>query len=313
MEAMIYELSGLRIASDLPLFGVQVCQNEAGNPCDIQIRCSRIPATFTSATVRVCNGKIQHKGSYDGRELLLEFPTVGRFLLRAGNEIEIDLAPCSNKDEVRAYLLGVVFGALCHQRGITPLHASAIDVADGCATFVGDSGSGKSTLVAALARRGHAVITDDVCFLQPGTGGDTQVWPGISRIRLWADAKAALGFNGPGIEREIHEFDKYFIPIGPPPNPIKSRRLRLVYQLHRVPTGAPTLTRLHGAAAVEVLMQNVYASRLAERLGRTPHAFLACTVAARDVPVFRFSRPWDIAALDRGAEMLENHLSTSIS
>ena len=313
MEAIIYKLSGLRIASDFPLFGVQVCQNDPGPPCDVLIRCGPIPDIFTSATARVCNGQVQHSGRYNGKELLLEFPTVGRLLLRAGKEIQIDLAPSSDKDEVRAYLLGVVFGALCHQRGITPLHASAIDVADGCVTFVGDSGAGKSTLVAALAQRGHQVITDDVCFMQTGTEADTQVWPGISRIRLWEDAKAALGFDGPGVEREIYEYNKYFIPIGPPRNPIQSRRLRRVYQLHRVPTGAPALTRLHGAAAVEVLMQNVYASRLAERLGYKPHAFIACTVVARDVPVFRFSRPWDIAALGRGAEMLENHLSTRVS
>ena len=313
MGMVIYRLSGLRIASHFPLFGVQVCQTETGRACDVQIRCGRIPKGFASATARFCNGKGQHSGRYNGKELLLEFPKVGRFLLRAGEEILMDLAPSADKDEVRAYLLGVVFGALCHQRGITPLHASAIDVVDGCATFVGDSGAGKSTLVAALARRGHSVITDDVCFLQTGPDGDTQVWPGISRIRLWEDAKSALGFDGPGVEREIHEYNKYFIPIGPPRNPIQPRRLRRVYQLHRVSTGAPALTRLHGAAAVEVLMQNVYASRLAECLGSKPHAFIACTVAARDVPVFRFSRPWDIAALSRGAEMLENHLSTSVS
>jgi hypothetical protein len=47
----------------------------------------------------------------------------------------MDLAPSSNDDEVRA-IFWVLFGALCHQRGITPLHASAIDVANGCVAFV---------------------------------------------------------------------------------------------------------------------------------------------------------------------------------
>ena len=125
-------------------------------------------------------------------------PAVGRFLVRAGKEILIDLAPSSNDDEVRAYLSVACFGALCHQRGITPLHASAIDVADGCVAFVGASGAGKSTLAAALARRGHEIIGDDDCFLQLGTKADVQAWPGISRIWLWEDARAALGFEGPG-------------------------------------------------------------------------------------------------------------------
>ena len=72
------------------------------------------------------------------RKYYLILQEVGRFLLRAGREIQIDLAPSSNHDEVRAYLLGAVFGALCHQRGITPLHASVTDAADGCVAFVGD-------------------------------------------------------------------------------------------------------------------------------------------------------------------------------
>src|SRR5215472_4930531 len=213
METAIYELGGLRIVSDFPLFGLQACQNEVEVDFDVAFRCTHIPEQIGSAVAK--------SGTYNGREVLFDIPAVARFLLRAGREILIDLAPSADDDEVRAYLLGVVFGALCHQRGITPLHASAIDVVDGCATFVGDSGAGKSTLVAALARRGHPVITDDVCFLQTGPDGDTQVWPGISRIRLWEDAKAALGFDGPDVEREIYEYNKYFIPIGPPRNPIQ--------------------------------------------------------------------------------------------
>jgi hypothetical protein len=56
-------------------------------------------------------------------------------------------------------------------------------------------------------------------------------------------------------------------------------------------------------------MRNVYPSGLAERLGYKPHTFIVCTTTARDVPVFRFSRPCDFAALDQGIEVLENHLS----
>jgi hypothetical protein len=296
MKTAIYRLGGLRIASDFPLFGLHVCQNDAEAHSDVVIRCAPIPEGFASAIAKVRDGQGQHSGRYDGKEVLLEFPDVARFLLRAGKEILIDLAPSSDHDEVRAYLLGGVFGALCHQRGIIPLHASAIDIADGCVAFVGRSGAGKSTLAATLARHGHGIVTDDVCFLQLGTDGDVQVWPGISRIRLWEDAKVALGFGGPGVEREIYRYDKYFIPVSPPRNPTQSRRLRGIY-------------RLQGAAAAEVLIQNVHASRLAKHLGYSPHLFIACGAAARAVPVFRFSRRLDFAVLGQGTEMLENHLS----
>lgn len=302
----IYKLGGLRIASDFPLFGLQICRNEPEAGCEVVIRCAPIPEEVASATAKFLDG--HYSGKYNGREALLDFPTVGRFLVRAGEEILVDRAPSANDDEVRAYLLGVVFGALCHQRGITPLHASAIDAADGCVAFVGASGAGKSTLVAALARRGHEIISDDECFLQLGTNGDVQAWPGISRIRLWEDARAALGFDGPGVERVMYGYNKYFVPVRPPRNAIQSRLLRRVYQLYRAPTGGTEVTRLRGADAVEALMQNVYPPGLADYLGYQSRAFMVCTAVAGNVPVFRLGRPRNMAALDQSIDLLENHL-----
>jgi hypothetical protein len=307
MKTPIYGLGGLRIASDFPLFGLQIYRDEAEARCEVVVRCAPIPEEVASATAKFLVGG-RYSGTYNGREVLLDYPAVGRFLVRAGKEIVIDLAPSSNDDEVRAHLLGAVFGALCHQRGIIPLHASVIDVADGCVAFVGASGAGKSTLVAALARRGHEIISDDECFLQLGTNGDLQTWPGISQIRLWEDSRDALGFNGLGAERVMQGYNKCFVPVRPPRNPIQSRPLHRVYQLHRVPNGITEVTRLRGADAVEVLMQNVYPPGLADRLGYQPHVFMVCAAAAREVPVFRLSRPWDFAALDQGIELLESHL-----
>jgi len=297
---------GLRIVSDFPLHGLPDCQREVDAGYEVVIRRASIPEEVASTTARFLGG--EYSGTYNGREVLLVSPSAGRFLVRAGGEILIDLAPSSNDDEVRAYLLGAVFGALCHQRGIVPLHASAIDVADGCVAFVGASGAGKSTLVAALTRRGHEIIGDDECFLQMGINGDVQAWPGISRIRLWEDAKVALGFHGPGVEREIQGYNKYIVPISPPRNPIQSRPLRQVYQLNRHPTGTTEITRLRGADAVEALMQNVYPPGLADCLGYQSNVFTVCTAVARDVPAFRFTRPWNFATMDQGIELLESHL-----
>lgn len=306
METVIYTLGGLRIASEFPLFGLHVCPKETEARCDVVIRHAPIPEEVDNTVARFLDG--HYSGRYNGREVLLESSTRGRFLLRAGEEILIDLAPSSYDDDVRAYLLGGVFGALCHQRGITPLHASAIDVADGCVAFVGASGAGKSTLVAALARCGHEIISDDECFLQMGTNGDVRAWPGISGIRLWQDAMAVLGFEGLRVERAMHGYNKYFVSVRSPRNPVRSRPLQRVYQLHRVPNGVPEVTRLRGAEALEVLMQNVYPPGFADCLGYKSHVFMVCAAVARDVPVFRLCRSCDFAVLDQGLELLESHL-----
>ena len=66
METTIYRLGGLRIASDFPLFGLQVCRNEAEARCEVVIRCAPIPEEVASATAKFLDGhtaEIQRKGS----------------------------------------------------------------------------------------------------------------------------------------------------------------------------------------------------------------------------------------------------------
>src|SRR5229473_1307322 len=159
VETTFYRLAGLRIVSEFPLFGIQTCDDEAAGRGEILIRRASISERLASATATFRDQ--QYIGRYNGRDVLLDFPGVGRFLVRDGKEILVDPAPASEEGEVRAYLVSTAFGVLFHQRGIMPLHASAIYLADGCVAFVGDSGAGKSTLAAALAQRGHEVITDD--------------------------------------------------------------------------------------------------------------------------------------------------------
>jgi hypothetical protein len=305
VETAIYSLGGLRIASDFPLLGLPVCQDHPN--CDVVVRYVPIAEDVASHASEFFDQQYASIGT----DVVFNFPAVGRFLLRAGKEILIDLAPSADHDEVRAYLFGGLFPALCHQRGITPLHASAVNVEGGSVAFVGASGFGKSTLVATLAQRGHEVIADDLCFLQVSTNGKVVAWPGVGRIRLLEDAWSTLGFRHPDVNRETHGSNKYFVPVRPPQQPVSCRPLRQVYQLHRASDGVTEITRLYGADAVEVLIQNIYAPKFAERLGYKPRAFVACAAATRHVPVFRFSRPWDLAALTQSVELLENHMRTT--
>ncbi len=252
-------------------------------------------------------------GELNENEFLLKIAGVGKYLLRHGNEILVDQAPSSTPREFSSYLLGTMFGVLCHQRGIMPLHASAINFVNGCIAFVGDFGSGKSTLAAALAQRGHEVIADDTCFLTLDTKHEVRAWPGINQIRLWKDAITALGCEGLGIEVALGGRNKYFVPAQAQSNPGEPRRLYRVYQLSTATNESfPDVNWLHGAAAIEVLMQNVYRLCFAEYMGFKPAAFMLCAETARKVPVFRFSRPLLFDTLDKSLDLLEGHLRAAI-
>jgi HPr Serine kinase C-terminal domain len=295
-----YYLAGLRLVSEIALPGLTACADEIG--CSVSIRRARLPETLSSVTAQFPEGEC------NGNELLFNIPDAGRYLIRSGSEILVDQAANSNLADVAAYLLGTAFGVLCHQRGTTPLHGSAIDIADGCVAFVGESGAGKSTMAAALASRGHQVISDDLCVLEASEQG-VRVWPGLNRLRLWEDALAALDYDQPGIERELRGLNKYLVPTQPIRNPRTPRRLQRVYQLAAATDGDPTtITRLQGAASLEVLMQNVYRVAMAERMGRKANLFVTCAVAAREVPVYRVSRPLGFRILPDVLNVLEEHL-----
>jgi hypothetical protein len=107
----------------------------------------------------------------------------------------------------------------------------------------------------------------------------------------------------------MHGHNKYFIPVRHPQTLNGPRHLKRVYELHDALSGPTKLiTRLKGAAAIEVLMRNVYRLGVAERLGYKHYAFRVCAAAARQVPVFRLSRAKDFNALGNTMEFLENHL-----
>ena len=76
-------------------------------------------------------------------------------------------------------------------RGVVPLHASAVAVANHAVALVGAPGAGKSTTAAAFAQRGFPVLSDDLAAL---TERENQffVQPGYPRVNLWPDSVSAL-------------------------------------------------------------------------------------------------------------------------
>jgi hypothetical protein len=297
-----YYLAGMGIVSDFALPWLTACEPLAERKHKVEIRRSRLPEKLS------CITSVFPDGHCNQDELLFNVPDAARYLVRSGAEILVDPAPGSDQGDVLAYLLGTAFGVLCHQRGMPPLHASAIDVVDGCVAFVGGSGAGKSTIVAALAARGHQVVSDDLCVLERAEKG-IDVWPSLHRLRLWEDALLALGCDQPGIEREFRGYNKFLVPLEAGQGSHNSRRLRRVYQLVTAAQGdRATITRLHGADVVEVLMQNIYRAPLAEHMGHKATLFVMCAAVAREVPVYRLSRPLNFLYLREVMEVLESHL-----
>jgi hypothetical protein len=244
-------------------------------------------------------------------KFLIKIPSVARYLIIDGGEIVVDPHTKASPSELQAYLLGSALAVACHQRGIIPLHCSAVDVRDGCILFMGPSGAGKSTLAALLRERGHHVIADDVCYLRGGNRAETWISPGLNRLRLWKDTLIAMGYEDlRGFKQEFAGYEKFLIPI--PATSQLPRRLRGIYYLS--PSEPPArIVPVKGVEAVELLFHNVYRLFYAKILGKHMAAMQACVATSSPVPSFRFYRP---LSFDRSLEtlrILEDHLETSFT
>ena len=113
------------------------------------------------------------------RSLSAEIDQVARYLVSGGCEITVEPHPAADAKDVRLFLLGSAMGALLHQRGVWPLHGSAVAIQHGAVLFVGAKGSGKSTLAGAFHQRGFQVLSDDVCAV---TVGDDGMLPGVAGL-----------------------------------------------------------------------------------------------------------------------------------
>jgi hypothetical protein len=89
------------------------------------------------------------------------------------------------------YVNGPILAFLLRQRGVVALHASGVEVNGAAVLFIGPCGAGKSTTAAALASRGHAVITEDLAPIEQ-SGKEFRCRPGYPRINLWPDSVYAL-------------------------------------------------------------------------------------------------------------------------
>jgi energy-coupling factor transporter ATP-binding protein EcfA2 len=93
----------------------------------------------------------------------LKVTDVAVYEVTAGKFISITILKEHQMDAVRLYCLSNAFAAVLYQRGMIPLHASAVIVDGGIAMFLGASGAGKSTLLLYLQSKGIPIFSDDVC------------------------------------------------------------------------------------------------------------------------------------------------------
>ena len=292
-----YHAYGLVIASELDL---GPGANVAPANIDVIIRYAAVPDDFPDSSLRTQTHEIAN-----GDKLLLKVPGIGRFLAASGCVIEIEPAENTSAPRIRSFVLGTLMSAILHQRGLTPFHASAIQVADEAVLFLGKSGSGKSTLAAYLNRCEYPLLNDDVCALQIDNQGAPFLLPGFPRIKLWQDAMQKLDLPREESNRLANRVGKYEMPLSSGSIPA-SLPVHRAYELRYTLKGEePGITTLASAASMDRWLRMTFRERLASALGNAEPRFQTCSSLTQQVRLAQLSRKRGLDGLGRVLEMLE--------
>jgi len=190
-----YRVFGLIVESSVPLPYLQPV--DATQPADLRVRVAaghpgpRLPGV---ARVFTCRDGGPPWGLWSGEDgfTMRQEDRVQFFISRQGDWVACRYQP-TLLDEVRWYLLHLVFPFVLRLRGSLSLHACAVALPGGASVFLGESGDGKSTLAAAFAREGFPVLADEVVVLPHGPR--PLCLPGLPYLRLSPASLTAL-FDG---------------------------------------------------------------------------------------------------------------------
>ena len=295
-----YSVFGLHIRSELPLPELTEKQAENIGVPDVHIRIGDVRTVPEPRHV----GPIFQVGIDDYR---LEVRNTARYRVRNGVEIVVAPLAGSSARSVRLFLLGTVFGALCQQRRLLPLHASAIEVDGQCVAFAGPSGVGKSTLAAYFHDRGYNVMSDDICVVSLDIQGRPRAWPGIPRLKLWREAADALARDVTALEIDLEGMEKYHFPTDRGASQA-SLPLRRIYILRepRLP-GQEGIALLTGTTAFEALLANTYRRHLLAPMGQAAGHFAICAALIKHSGVYSAWRRKGFDVFAAEAEILEKH------
>lgn len=225
----------------------------------------------------------------------------GRFLIRDGREITIDLPPDTPAAELHALLCGPPLGWLMCQRGQPPLHACVVQIGAAAVALAGDSGAGKSTLARALIARGHGLITDDQAVIDAEA---RLVQPGFPAMKLWQGAAVMAGDRVQPALRVREGLDKYYIPM---PQSFRPQPLPLALVLVLSPgANGQRLEQAKGPETATLLLRHLYRPEFSRGDALARIAFQRNVALAGAVPLYRLERSADLADLPALVATVEN-------
>ncbi len=191
-QSFRYTAYGLTLEANRPLPGL--IPASAHGPVDVWVDLMKeSESQLPSPEVEAVSSGLNVLSKVDGTYFHLWFRGDGQLDFEVNSEGRHIWASWDRSvlEEVTALLLGQVLGFALRLRGTLCLHACVVRIGQQAIAIVGETGAGKSTTAAALARRGHSILSDDIAVLNDRRDRFL-VQPGYPRVRLWPKSIKAL-------------------------------------------------------------------------------------------------------------------------
>jgi hypothetical protein len=241
----------------------------------------------------------------------IRIDAIADFEVRGGQLITVWPAAGAERKDIEIFLFGPVWATLCHQRGLLPLHASAI-LSDGRITaFAGRSGTGKSTTAALMHAANYQLFADDILPISFDKNSVPGAWPYLRRLKLHTDSIVQLALTAGEPVSEKLDKDKYFVHPKHAADDKWSRFERL-YLLEIDPAKSQhSIDRLVGAEAVCALVEHTYHFDFIEGSRRFNDHLDFCTKLASKVAIYRLRRSRLLGDGKEFGSLIRAHLKTT--
>lgn len=292
MDLNKYIVFGLKVESEIELPELRETKFEKS---DVQIQLGKVPRHLN----RVFDKGVLYESAPG--DLIIKLAAIGAFRVQNGNLITIKPSINATNDDIRLFLLGSAFGALLHQRGVLPIHGSAVSIKFGALIISGNSAAGKSTLAESLRLRGFTIIADDISVVTKNTDGCFVLQPGIPHLKLWRDVLDHFK-SSTDLERVRSNIEKYRKKIENP-----ASNSHLVNQLIFLQTHNKEgflFEKISGVEKINQLIRSTYRFQYVNGLGQIENHFKIISELASNTPITRIRRPLSPLLVDELTDLV---------
>lgn len=252
----------------------------------------------------------EKKGSTQGNleEIVYNSRHSAKFYFKQGKEVIIEPHPNVTHRMIIQYLNGIGMSAILGQRGLIPIHGSAIKVGNKCWLILGHSGAGKSSLATALIKNGGKMLSDDVISIQD-TDGQLLVYPSFYEQKVANKLVDQFDLH------EISEGEMIYL-TGPSGKHSIKRESEFCYEptpieaiiMLRKTDDDLSIVEVKGINKLDLIIKNVFRKIFARISGHNKEIFKQFGKIANESRVFLLSRPYGVVTIDQQIELIENAL-----